>query len=246
MKASPPPTDVPIPRVMGLVRLGRVPVPHTNDATYVLDRTGRRWVAKREAEMGCEALLAEALTWLLARRIGVPVPDAGWSEDESGRTWLSAWVPNAKHWAAVAAGVLTNREQAAAILTLDAVVFNEARHGGNLLLVPEEGGGSRIVAIDGDEALIGHPAELARRGFVPPEPRILARGFPPPGWRADALAAASRCAAIPADVLARDAANACRVAREPAVDEVARVLVERSARAVRLTEEYLSLVEARS
>ncbi len=33
-------------------RLHRVPVPHTNDAVYGLTADGRRWVAKREADMG--------------------------------------------------------------------------------------------------------------------------------------------------------------------------------------------------
>jgi hypothetical protein len=234
-----------IPRVTSLVRLGRVPVPHTNDATYALDGDGRRWVAKREVDMGCEALLAEALTWLLARRIGAPTPDAAWFEDADGRSWLSAWVPHAKHWSAHMAGVIRNPAEAAAILALDAVVCNEARHGGNLLLVPDARGGSSVVAIDGDEALIGHPQELARRGLVPPDPRILARGFPPAEWRAEALAAAARCAALAAADLSADARDACAVAREPAVDAVVALLSERCAHAVSLTDAYLSLVEAR-
>lgn len=234
-----------IQRVPHLTRLGRVPVPHTNDATYALDSEGRRWVAKREVDMGCEALLAEALTWQLARRIGAPVPDAAWFEDADGRTWLSAWVPHAKHWAAGTAGTIRNPRTGAAILTLDAVVCNEARHGGNLLLVPDGGGGSSVVAIDGDEALIGHPGELARRGLVPPDPRILARGFPPPGWHADALSAAVRCAALSAVDLVADAAEACAIAREPQVEAVVDVLVSRCSRAVPLTEGYLALVESR-
>jgi hypothetical protein len=72
-----------IQRIPAIVRLHRVPVPHTNEATYVLDGAGQRWVAKREADMGCEALLAEALTWLLARQVGVPVPDAAFCDDRT-------------------------------------------------------------------------------------------------------------------------------------------------------------------
>ncbi len=235
-----------IPKVPSLIRLGRVPVPHTNDATYVLDGQGRRWVAKREVDMGCEALLAEALSWLLARRIGAPVPDAAWCEDADGRSWLSAWVPHAKHWSAQTVGVIRNPSEAAAILALDAVTCNEARHGGNLLLVPDGPGASYVVAIDGDEALIGHPEELAKRGLVPPDPRILARGFPPAGFRADALAAAARCAAIARSELAADVEEACDVAREPGVDAVTRVLLHRCSHAVALTEAYWLLVESRT
>lgn len=142
-----------IPRVPAIVRLGRVPVPHTNEATYALDAEGRRWVAKREADMGCEALLAEAL--------------------------------------------------------------------------------------------IGHPAELERRGLIPPDPRILAQGFPPPGLRDHALRHADRCAALDAGALASDAAVACAVAREPAVGLVTRVLISRCAAARALTTRYLDLVESR-
>ena len=234
-----------IERVHTIMRLGRVAVPHTNDACYAVDSLGRRWVAKREADMGCEALLAEALTWLLARRIGVSVPDAAFCNAPTERAWLSRWVPHAKHWSAESAGHVTNEEEAAAILVLDAVVFNEARHGGNLLLVPDAVGGSHVVAIDADEALIGHPTELKVRLELPPDPRILAKGFPPTGWREAALRVAERCASLSTDALAADAAEACAVAREPNVDLVIRVLAERCARAVSLTDRYLGSVENR-
>ena len=234
-----------IPRIPAVVRLHRVPVPHTNEATYVLDGSGRRWVAKREADMGCEALLAEALTWLLARRIGVPVPDAAFCDDPAERAWLSAWLPHAKHWSAGLAGPIRNPQEAAAILALDAVVFNEARHGGNLLLVPDEDGGAQVVAIDADEARIGHPADLADAGLVPPQPYILARGFPPADWRAHALEAAEQLVVLPEAELAAMVTEACEVAQEPAQAGVLTVLVSRCRAAVSLTEQYLVLVEAR-
>lgn len=235
-----------IPRIHQVVRLGRVPVPHTNEATYAVDGEGRRWVAKREIELGCEALLAEALTWLLAREVGAPTPDAAWHEDANGRSWLSEWVPHAKHWSVSRSRVIANPAEAAAILALDAVVCNEARHSGNLLEVPKGQDRSIIIAIDGDEALIGHPRELARRGRVPPSPRILARGFPPPDWRADALIAAARFAAIPFDALSRDVRAACALAQEPAEAEVLAIVADRCAHAIELTDAYLSLIEART
>lgn len=60
-------------------------MPHTNEATYALDAKGRRWIAKREADMGAEALLAEALTWRLARVLGVNTPDAAFCDDPDER-----------------------------------------------------------------------------------------------------------------------------------------------------------------
>jgi hypothetical protein len=234
-----------IPRVAAITRLGLVPVPHTNLATYAVDAAGRRWVAKREADMGCEALLAEALTWLLARQMGAPVPDAAFCDHPDERAWLSAWVPQAKHWSPETAGVVRNARDAAAIFALDAVVFNEARHGGNVLLVPDDDGGSVVWAIDADEAWIGHPAELALRAGLPPEPRILARGFPPPGWRDAAMEAAERCAALDPAGLAHAARAACALAREPDVELVVRVLVDRCQDALSLTRRYLERVESR-
>lgn len=234
-----------IERVSGILRLSRVPVPHTNDATYTVDTRGRHWVAKREADMGCEALAAEAISWLLARAVGVPVPDAAFCDDPGERAWLSAWVTNAKHWSVGTAGIIRNPEAAAAILALDAVVFNEARHGGNLLLVPDLGGGSTVVAIDADEALIGHPSELACRGLVPPDPRILARGFPPADWRDFAIATAQRLTALSGADLAAMAAEGCALAREPDQNVMADVLIARCGAAVRLTRGYLDRVESR-
>ena len=193
--------------------------------------------------MGCEALLAEALTWLLAERIGVPVPGAAFCSDPADRAWLSGWVPHAKHWSPVAGVSVRNPASAAAILALDAVVFNEARHGGNILLVPA-GEGAEVVAIDADEALIGHFTELERKGLVPPDPRILAAGFPPEGWEEFALDAAARIAALPAEVLLQMSDEACEIAREPSKAQVFAVLDARCRAAIPLTTGYLDRVRS--
>jgi hypothetical protein len=141
--------------------------------------------------------------------------------------------------------MVRNAREAAAILALDAVVFNEARHGGNVLLVPDDAGGSMVLAIDADEALIGHPRELVGRSGQPPEPRILARGFPPPGWGDAALEAAVRCAALDDATLTQAARVACDLAREPMVGLLTQVLVDRCRDAVTLTQRYLRLVDSR-
>ena len=106
-------------RVRSIVRFGRVPVPHTNEATYAIDAEGRRWIAKREEDMGTEALLAEALTWRLARAIGAPTPDAAFCDDPAERAWLSRLLPIAKHWSRASADVVENIEEAGAIHALD-------------------------------------------------------------------------------------------------------------------------------
>ena len=102
-----------------------------------------------------------------------------------------------------------------------------------------------VVAIDADEALIGHPTELARRGLVPPDPRILARGFPPADWRDGAIATARRLAALPAADLTAMAAEGCAIAREPDQNLMAEVLIARCGAAVRLTRGYLDRLGSR-
>lgn len=109
-----------IPRVHGITRFARVPVPHTNDATYTLDTQGNEWIAKREADMGCEALLAEAVTWLLARQLGVRVPDAAFCDAPTERAWLSRRIPDAVHWSALRSNAIANPRETAAIIVLDA------------------------------------------------------------------------------------------------------------------------------
>ena len=235
-----PPT---IHRVPAIVRFGRVPVPHTNEATYALDAAGRRWIAKREADMGAEALLAEALTWRLARVLGVNTPDAAFCDDPDERAWLSQLVPNATHWSAISASRVENIDAAGAMHAVDAIVFNEARHGRNVLLVGPPNGGLALVAIDADEALIGHPDDLWARGDGVPEPRILAHGMP--SWRAAAQRAATLAQSLPPAALSDMVAEACEIAREPRVTDLARVLSARCAVAVDLTHRYLDRVEQR-
>lgn len=232
-----------IPRISAILRYGRVPVPHTNEATYALDAEGGRWIAKREVDMGVESLLAEALTWLLARRIGAPVPDAAFCNDPAERAWLSRLIPETTHWEAASADRIGNLEEAGAIHALDAIVCNEARHGRKLLLAWAADGPVRVLAIDADEALIGHPDDLEARGLMPPDPRILAHGLPT--WREGAVQAAERAAAISPSDLHLLCEEACAIACEPRVEVLVRVLAARCAVAEDLTLRYLALVEQR-
>ena len=235
-----------IPLVPAITRFARVPVPHTNEATYALDAAGNEWIAKREADMGCEALLAEAITWLLARRLGVRVPDAAFCDDPGERAWLSRRVPDAGHWTSSAALRVANVAEAAAIIALDAIVFNEARHGRNLLLTGERPDSPVIVwAIDADEARIGHVEDFRRLGAAVPDPRIHAGGFPAARWRAEALVAAQVAVGLPRDELVEMVRVSCALAREPRAGELVGALADRCAKALSLTSEYLLRLEAR-
>lgn len=202
-----------IRRVSSLSRLDRVPVPHTNDACYALTAGGERWVAKREEDMGVEGLLSEALTWLLGRAIGAPVPDAAFCDDPAERTWLSAYVPRSRHWSEALAERLANPTEAGAMLALDALVFNEARHARNVLAQPDEDGRVRIWAIDGDEALIGCIDDYIESLDALPSVHNHARGLPLAQICAGARAAASRVTGLSADVLGALVEAGCALAR---------------------------------
>ena len=235
-----------IPRIPSITRFARVPVPLTNEATYVLDVAGTEWVAKREADMGYQALLAEALTWLLARAIGVRVPDAAFCDDPAERAWLSRRVPDATHWTATAVTGVANVAEAPAILALDAIVLNEARHGGNILMSTDgTTSGVTVWAIDADEARVGHVQEYAAADLAVPDPRILASGFPGSDWHPNALVAADQATRLSRSTLDALVQEACAVARETNMGILAQKLAHRCAHAVELTVEYTLRVEAR-
>lgn len=235
-----------IPLLPSITRFARVPVPHTNDAHYAIDSQGNEWVAKREADMGCEALLAEALTWLLARRLGVRVPDAAFCDDPGERARLSRRVPDATHWLPAPAAHIANPAEAGAMIALDAIVFNEARHGRNMLVTAFEDNFSLTLwAIDADEARIGHVEEYAALRGAVPDPRIHAIGFPAAQLRTEAHKAAVAASGLSPDDLCAMVEPACRMAREPQVEVLLSALVERCADARQLTHEYALRLEAR-
>ncbi len=235
-----------IPLVPSITRFARVPVPHTNDATYALDSHGNQWVAKRETDMGCEALLAEALTWLLARHLGVRVPDAAFCDDPAERAWLSRRVDNPNHWSPAFAARIANPTEAGAMIALDAIVFNEARHGRNLLVTALESGSPFTVwAIDADEARVGHVVEYAGLAGAVPDPRIHAIGFPAAQLRVEARNAADAAANLSEGELRLIVEASCGIAREPSVKLLLFALAERCAIARQLTHDYLLRLEAR-
>jgi hypothetical protein len=88
-------------------------------------------------------------------------------------------------------------------------------------------------------------AEIASRhwGDGVPEPRILAYGMP--SWRVAAERAAKLAQALSPATLEHIVAEACEIAREPRVDDVARVFTARCAVAMDLTHRTLDIVEQR-
>lgn len=235
-----------IPTLPSIARLHVVPVPHTNDATYAVDGSGRRWIAKREADMGSLALTSEALTWLLANAIGAPVPDAAFCDDPSERSWLSSFIPDASHWLPSLADKIANPVDISAILALDVLVYNEARHARNLLAQANADGTVHLWAIDADEALIGYPDDYIERLSELPSIHNHARGLPIGVLATGARAAANRAASLSGDSLTAMVTAACALAREPRVEEIARALHIRAGALPALVERYIDVLRERT
>jgi hypothetical protein len=229
-------------RVPVLTRLHVVPVEHTNEATYAVEPNGRRWIAKREEDMGFEALLAEAVSWLLALELGVPVPSAAFCEGQ--RSWLSEVVEDVAHWSPALGGAVSNADEVGAILALDVLVMNEARHARNLLAQHQGGGSVRVWAIDADEALIGHPAEYGARLDDVPSVRNHARGLPLDRATSGARDAARRATQVSAARVRSVCEAACQVARDPNAALLADLVLDRASRLPDLVAAYLGTLRS--
>jgi len=229
--------------VGNLVDVADVPVEHTGRATYSLDGQGRRWIRKRLENSGCEELLAEMISWEVARRLDIPVPDGAFCADVGQESWLSACLPAVVHWDPARVGDVENLASLGAVLAFDALINNPDRHAGNILLQATEGVGTlRVWAIDHGQALVGWPDDFESRGAETPDPRNLARGLPMDTLEDMASVTAekmTRCSA--ADIL-EDVRRSCVLAKEPKADVIGNTLVSRLAAAPSLVAEYLGRV----
>lgn len=141
---------------------------------------------------------------------------------------------------------MANPREAGAVVARDAIVFNEARHGGNLL-VTGSGRDSEVTvcAIDAYEALVGHVLAFASLGDAVPDPRIHAPGCRAAALRAEAMVAADAETRLSPTLVRAIVEASCALAREPHVDELDAALRRRCAATPKLTADYLVRLEAR-
>jgi hypothetical protein len=234
-------TDIPI--VQDLTDHGDVPVVHTGCAVYSIDSAGRRWVRKREANTGVEEFLAEMIGWLLARRLLVPVPEAGVFVAGNDRSWLSAQIQDVVHWAPSHAPFVTNMSGLGAMMALDTLILNEDRHAGNILLQPfQDQLHLKAWAIDHGAALGGSPTDYTTRRKDIPDPHNLARGLPMDLLQEGAMEAAEKATCLVLQDILPLVREACTHAAEQKIDEIVSVLAERCANARTLVESYLKRI----
>ncbi|MBN1208217.1 MAG: hypothetical protein JXB05_25370 [Myxococcaceae bacterium] len=232
-------------RASGLVDGKLVDAENSSEAVYSMDALGRRWVRKKMLYTGWQPILAESIGWLLAREIGLRVPAGAVGGTGNELSWLSAYIGDALHWQRGLAHFVKNIDEFGAMLTLDAIIFNDDRHSKNILLVPDQGEEDYVAwAIDVGNARVGYPTEFAALGLdVPTKPNI-ARGLPIELMKVGAFAAAKKAAQLAGtQTLARYVGEACDVVGESTANLLLGALSERMKHAGELVERYMQVIE---
>lgn len=235
-----------IERVEGLVDFGPVPVMTASEPTYAMDVSGRKWVRKSILHTVHEPLLAEALGWLLGKVLGVRTPDGAIGGEGDGLSWLSLRVPGVTHWDPSGIHFIKNVKELGRMLVLDAIILNEDRHEGNILLQANPDQHNLVAwAIDTGGALIGFPDSFAQAEMALPSIAKLARGIPVELVADEARATALRATSLSPYLLKRFVDEACQIAGEPKAGILLEALSARIEGASDLTEKYLQSIEQR-
>lgn len=196
-----------------------VPVRHTSDGCWAVDAAGHRWFRKREDNIGYQGVLAEATSWLLCRQLGVRTPQGAVVMATGERSWLSAALGLVMHWDPAFRDMISNLDEVAAMLVLDAIVLNEDRHAGNILVEPgEDETDLRLWAIDFGDALVGQIDDFEERDLDAPAQEkirlVHARGLPISALAALVEPAVDRATNLPQSALRTLVLHACAIARE--------------------------------
>lgn len=205
-----------------------VPVGCRTEAVYATDATNRDWVLKKL--ISAPGMCAEAVGWILARQLGIPVPDGAAVPGAKGASppwiWASRREPSLVHWDPDLADRIVNLDQFAAVVMLDAWLGNGDRHDQNITCRQRADGSLELLAIDYDAASVGDAAERALLRCAPPKATPI---HPPPvnRWRPHVAEWVARGRAVSTGSLQRVAVEACELAGLPDVRAVSSWLLER-------------------
>lgn len=225
------------------LNLGReVMVPNSSNAIYVRDRNGRSWIRREAALMGDNGIQAEALWWLLAKHLDVPVPEAAFHCDSDNDGWLSERVEEVVHWSPSLASYVTNLDGLGGILALDAITGNSDRHSRNLLLETISDSRLHAWAIDAANAAVGRAMGVEQLGLDSPEPHPDLTGIPVDLVTPGALEVAQALSSASGAVLSELVHEACTLARADASERTRLLdaLGARCAVASQITKGYLT------
>lgn len=233
-----------IARLDNLILGAPVPVPNGSEARWARSLDGRTWVWKSEGMSGYQALLAEAVSWLLGRALGVRQPEVAVAQVDAEWSWLSEVVKPSKHWSAEDRDYIINLDETGRMLALDALVGNGDRHAQNVLVeLHPDPTALRLWAIDAGNALVGQIDDYLALGLEPPDPHKHARGLPVEALRPGALAAAEVACHLDRATLRAWVAEGCAIAREPRIDDLTEALHRRCLKAHPLVLSYIEALE---
>ncbi|MCP3100302.1 hypothetical protein LZ198_15635 [Myxococcus sp. K15C18031901] len=236
-----------IPTLSDVIDGDLIDVRNSSEARFALSPDKRRWVRKRELVTGYEALVSEALGFLLARELSVPVPQGAITGEGTGRSWLSLFVPGCTHWDASRIHLVSNLHDVGRMFALDAIIFNPDRHSQNILLQvdPHTTDDLRLWCIDVGDSLLGYPHDLFAAGTEPPTPRNIARGLPLAEASSEASAAAEAATLLSKGLVRQMVDEVCRLVggvKEEAL--LLEALWRRLQNAPAITHDYLKRLEA--
>lgn len=235
----------PIERVTGVLDVRAVEVDHSSEAVFAIDGAGRKWVRKKMLFTGWQPILAESIGWLIGRELGVRMPMGAICGSGDELSWMSSFVPNALHWEAKYVHFVQNLDQFGAMLTLDALLYNDDRHAKNILLVPDQSEEDLVTwAIDVGNAWVGHPRDFAELGLKVPGKPNSARGLPLELMRVGAFNAAQQATKlVGTPQLEGYVRDACQIVGEDTAPLLLEAISRRMERASELVEEYLKVLE---
>ncbi|MCB9528064.1 MAG: hypothetical protein H6701_06650 [Myxococcales bacterium] len=218
-----------------------VTIPNGSEARWARDTTGRLWVRKRESDTGFQPLLAEAMSHLLGRLLGVRQPMAAVYHDGTEWSWMSRAIRGAlEHWSPSMRDRIANLDEVARMLVLDVLTLNEDRHQQNILVeAVEDEAHLRLWAIDSGNALIGYVDDYAERVDAPPDPRNHARGLPVRALVDHVRAAADEATHLDPHELEVIVAESCALVGEGTAHHLLESLTRRCRRASILATAYL-------
>jgi len=161
-------------------------------------------------------------------------------------SWLSEVIENVRDWRSELGDLIANPDEVASMLVLDAIIGNQDRHAGNIL-VKEEPDSTQLQlwSIDSGKALVGWPHDFQALGILPPEPGSNhAVGLPIAAMRERALEVAQIAVGIDPNALRNYVREACDVVAEPEFARIEETLIRRCSAAPKFVPAYLDALEA--
>ncbi len=229
-----------MPRYSSYEQFGE-PLSTSASPRWVKTVDDKRWLLKRMEDSGPEEIIAEALAWRLGEALDLLIPTCALLIDGKHRGWLSSCLKDVDHWHPEARGRISNPDQVAGMLVLDAILGNSDRHQANLLVEWSADESSvRVWAIDHGAAQVADSVLFRQLGLDPPRPHRQSPQLPYRALASRARTAALRLQAMDAATLREMAEEAWSLVDQRPPAQTLDLLIQRCKLAVQIVEEYLN------